>query len=411
MDFTLSDEQQQLQDAVQRFVRGSYDFEHRKQVMAGSQGFDRPTWQGLADLGLLGLLVPEAQGGLAQGPVETALAMQAAAPAMLIEPWLESAVTATVLLRDFGDDSTRDALLPAMASGERIVVLAHQEAAGRGSARFVQTRVRSDGASDSDSDSEGVVLDGHKAVVAGAAVADEWLVSARASGAARDADGVDLYRVPRGTHGVHVRPCTTIDGRRAAELRFDGVRLPLTARVGAAAQALPAIEQALDITLAAVCAEAVGLMVATVETTVEYLRTRVQFGQPIGRFQALQHRAVDMLVHVEQSRSMMWLAALRCTDADPVARQRALAAAKVVVGQGCRFVAQQAMQLHGGIGMTDELVFSHWFKRLLAIELAFGGTDAQLQRFISLGRGVGREVDRVSGQVSGRDSDRDVAAV
>jgi alkylation response protein AidB-like acyl-CoA dehydrogenase len=380
MDFTLSDEQQQLQDAVQRFVRGSYDFEHRKQVMAGSQGFDRTTWQGLADLGLLGLLVPEAQGGLAQGPVETALAMQAAAPAMLIEPWLESAVTATVLLRDFADDGTREALLPAMAGGERIVVLAHQEAAGRGAARFVQTRVRSDG--------EGLVLDGHKAVVAGAGVADEWLVSARASGAARDADGVDLFRVPQGTHGVQVRPCTTIDGRRAAELHFDSVRLPLAARVGVAARALPAIEQALDITLAAVCAEAVGLMVATVEATVDYLRTRVQFGQPIGRFQALQHRAVDMLVHVEQSRSMMWLAALRCTDADPVARQRALAAAKVVVGQGCRFVAQQAMQLHGGIGMTDELVFSHWFKRLLAIELAFGGTDAQLQRFISLGRVV-----------------------
>jgi alkylation response protein AidB-like acyl-CoA dehydrogenase len=376
MDFTLTDEQQQLQDAVQRFVRGSYDFEFRKKVLASAEGFSRPTWKGLADLGALAILVPEDQGGLAQGPMETALAMMAAGPALLIEPWLECAVTASVLLRDFGDKLTRAELLPLMVTGERIVVLAHQEAAGRGDAAWVETSVTVQGGEH--------VLQGHKAVVGGASVADEWLVSARIAGRPQDPAGVSLYRVPRGTPGVHLRPCKTIDGRRAAEFWLQGVRLPATHCVGAAGQALPAIEQALDYTLAAVCAEAVGVMQATVDATVEYLKTRRQFGQPIGRFQALQHRAVDMLVHLEQARSMMWLAALRCTEAHAATRQQALAAAKVVIGQACRFISQQAMQLHGGIGMSDELVLSHWFKRLLAIELAFGGTDAQLRRFIRL---------------------------
>jgi len=374
MDFQLSDEQQQLQDAVRRFVRGSYGFEFRKQVLTSVDGFSPATWQGLAELGVLAMLVPEAHDGLGHGAVETALAAEAAGPALLCEPWLESAVTATVLLRDFAQPDAAAALLPVMATGERIVVLAHQEAAGRGDPSWVETRARMDGGE--------VVLDGHKAVVGGAAVAHEWLVSARSSGSARDARGVSLYRVTPDTPGVHLRSMTTIDGRRAAEIRLDGVRLPESARVGGEGEALPAIERALDIALAALCAEAVGVMQATVDATVEYLKTRTQFGQPIGRFQALQHRAVDMLVHLEQARSMMWLAALRCTAANVVERARALSAAKVVIGQACRFIAQQAVQLHGGIGMTDELVVSHWFKRLLAIELAFGGTDHQLRRFI-----------------------------
>lgn len=378
MDFALTDEQQQLQDAVQRFVRGSYGFEHRKAVLARADGFDPATWQGLADLGLLGLLVPEEHGGLAQGAIETALAMQAAGPALLVEPWLEVAVTATALLRDFGDAGSQAALLPAMASGERRVVLAHGEAAARGDAHFVQASARNDG--------DHVLLHGRKAVVVGAGVADEWLLSARHDGDARSAQGVSLYRVPAGSAGVTVKRCATIDGRRAAELVFDAVRVPASARVGEAGAALPAIERALDITLAAQCAEAVGVMQATVDATVEYLKTRQQFGQPIGRFQALQHRAVDMLVHREQALSMMWLAALRCTDADANVRRKAVAAAKVVVGQAAKFIREQAVQLHGGIGMTDELVVSHWFKRLLAVELALGGTDAALKRFIAASR-------------------------
>jgi len=373
MNFDLTDEQQQLRDAVERFVRGSYGFERRKGVLKSADGFDAKVWSALAELGLLGLLAPEPHGGLAQGPIETALAMQAAGPALLIEPWLDVAVTATVLLNALGDDAASTALLPAMASGERVVVVAHQEAAGRGEVVFVEARAQAKGGE--------FVLNGRKAVVPGAGVAHEWLVSVRESGDATAMQGVSVFRVARSTPGVHVHACATIDGRRAAELTFTDVELPATARVGAQGGAMTAIRSAFDVTLAAICAEAVGIMQATIDETVEYLKTRQQFGQPIGRFQALQHRAVEMLVHLEQARSMMWLAALRCHEADDITRTRALAAAKVVVGQGCRFVAQQAMQLHGGIGMTDELQFSHWFKRLLAIELAFGGTDAQLRRF------------------------------
>ena len=367
MDFALTDEQQQLQDAVQRFVRGRYGFEFRKSVMRSADGLDRGIWQGLAELGLLGLRVPEAQGGMGLGAIETALAMQAAGPALLIEPWLDVGVTAATVLAAAGDGAAADALLPAIAGGERIVVLAHTEAAARGDARVVQATVAAQG--------DALRLDGHKAVIGGAGVADEWLVSAR------EGEGVSLLRVPRGTAGVSVRPCTTIDGRRAADLQFDGVVLPPSARVGAAGAALAAIEHALDTTQAALCAEAVGVMQATVDATVEYLKTRQQFGQPIGRFQALQHRMAEMLLHQEQARSMSYFAAMHCTAADATARRRTLSAAKVTIGQACRFIAQNAVQLHGGMGMTDELIVSHWFKRLTAIEMSFGDTDFHLQRF------------------------------
>jgi alkylation response protein AidB-like acyl-CoA dehydrogenase len=243
-------------------------------------------------------------------------------------------------------------------------------------AGWVDTRAVAEG--------DGYVVDGHKAVVSDAAAADELLVSARLSGAPDDASGVLLLRVPRGAAGLSLREYATIDGRRAAEVELQGCFVPAQAVLGVSGQALPAIERALDIGLAALCAEALGLLQATVDATVEYLRTRQQFGQPIGRFQALQHRAADMLLHLEQARSMAYLAAMRCTDTDDEARRQALSAAKVVVGQACRFVGQQAVQLHGGMGMTDELVLSHWFKRMLAIEAVMGDTDTHLQRFAAL---------------------------
>jgi alkylation response protein AidB-like acyl-CoA dehydrogenase len=303
------------------------------------------------------------------------LALQASAPALPCEPLLSSAVIATALVRDFGDDAARAELLPALAAGERIAVLAHQEAEARGMAGWVRTRAVAEGG--------GYVIDGHKAVVSDAGAADELLVSARLSGAPGDADGV-LLRVPRGTAGLSLREYATIDGRRAAEVELRGCFVPAQAVLGAPGQALPAIERALDIGLAALCAEALGLLQATVDATAENLRTRQQFGQPIGRFQALQHRAADMLLHLEQARSMTYLAAMRCTETDDAARRQALSAAKVVVGQACRFIGQQAVQLHGGMGMTDELVLSHWFKRLLAIEASMGDTDTHLQRFAAL---------------------------
>lgn len=376
MDFSYSEEQQQLQDAVTRFVQGDYGFERRKQIVASPEGFSREVWSGLADLGVLAMTVPEAHGGLGQGPVETQLAMQAMGPALLVEPVLASAVVATALVRDFGDEAAQDALLPAMAAGERIVVLAHEEAGARGEPAWVETAAVREG--------EGWRLDGAKVMVLHADAADELIVSARVEGAPGNAAGVSLFRVPRGTAGLTLRSCATIDARRASDLVLQGVRLPASAQLGEGGQALPAVERALHVGLAALCAEAVGVMQASVDATVEYLKTRQQFGRPIGSFQALQHRTADMLLHLEQARSMSLLAAMRCTSDDDTARRLALSAAKVVVGQACRFIGQQSVQLHGGMGMTDELVLSHWFKRLLAIELSFGDTDSHLQRFAAL---------------------------
>ena len=376
MDFSFSEEQQQLQDAINRFVQGDYSFERRRGIIASPEGWSREVWQGLADLGVLAMNVPEAHGGLGHGPVETLLAMEAVGPAMLCEPLLESAVIATALVRDFGSADQQAELLPVLGSGDRIAVLAHLEPASRGDAAWVETRATKNG--------EAFLLQGRKAVVAHAASADELLVSARTDGAPGDAHGVSVFRVARDTPGLELRAYPTLDGRRAAEVILREVSVPASARLGVAGAALPAIERALDIGLAAVCAEALGVMEATVNATVEYLKTRQQFGQPIGRFQALQHRTADMLLHLEQSRSMACLAAMNCGIADDAQRRKTLSAAKVVVGNACRYISQQSVQLHGGMGMTDELNVSHFFKRLLAIELSFGDTDSHLQRFAEL---------------------------
>jgi len=376
MDFSFSEEQQQLQDAITRFVQGDYSFERRKGIVASLEGWSREVWQGLADLGVLAMNVPEAHGGLGYGPVETLLAMQSVGPALLCEPLLESAVIATALVRDFGGAEQQAELLPAMAAGERIVVLAHGEAAARGDAAWVETTATKSGA--------GYVLQGRKAVVLQAAAADELLVSARTEGAGGDAQGVSVFRVPRNTSGLELKAYPTLDGRRAAEVILREVSVPANACLGTAGAALPAVVRALDIGLAGLCAEALGVMEATVNATVEYLKTRQQFGQPIGRFQALQHRTADMLLHLEQARSMAYLAAMHCGLADDGQRNRTLSAAKVVIGNACRFISQQSVQLHGGMGMTDELNVSHFFKRLMSFELSFGDTDSHLQRFAEL---------------------------
>ncbi len=376
MDFDFSEDQRQLEDTLQRFVQRDYGFERRRKLAASSDGWSREAWQQLADIGALAINVPEAHGGMGFGPVETLLAMKVFGPALLLEPFVSSAVIATALLAESGDEAAQADLLPKLAAGETIAVLAHFEPSSRNDSGLVATRAVRSG--------DGFVLDGHKAVVVHAGAADELLVSARTQGNADDADGVTLFRVSPKTPGVVQQPYPLIDGQRGAEVFLRSAYVPATARIGAEGGALPAIERALDVGLAALLAESVGVQQALVDATVEYLKTRQQFGQPIGRFQALQHRAADMVLHLEQSRSMSYLAALRCTLADKNARRAALSAAKVVVNQGGRFIGQQSVQLHGGMGMTDELQVSHWFKRLIALEATFGDTDTHLQRFAHL---------------------------
>jgi alkylation response protein AidB-like acyl-CoA dehydrogenase len=373
MDFEFSDEQRQLREAIEGFAAKEYSFDHLRAVKRSGAGWDPAVWRGLAELGVTALNVPASLGGLGYGPTETLALMDACGPSLLLEPILTSAVVATVLLRQYESSASAVELLRAMATGDRIAALAHFEPRSRFDSAWIETRARSAG--------EEFRLDGHKAVVAHAGLADVLLVSARTGGEAGDAQGLSLLLVPRDAPGLKLTEYLTVDGQRAADVHFHDVRVPKSNRLGGEGDALAAIEAALDFGLAASCAEAVSIMQALVRATVDYLNTRQQFGQPIGRFQSLQHRVADMTVHLEQARSMSYLAAMRCASPDIEERRRALSAAKVVIAEAARFVGQQSVQLHGGMGMTDELKVSHWFRRLTAIEILYGDGDFHLQRY------------------------------
>jgi alkylation response protein AidB-like acyl-CoA dehydrogenase len=372
MRFTPTPEQQQLGDMVQRFLGEQYDFETRRKILDSSPGWSREVWSKLADLGLLALQVPEEQGGMAPAVVETLLTLTAMGRAMLLEPYVSSAIIATALIRELGSAQQREELLPGMASGERIAVLAHFEAGARYDLRHVTTGARRGGGS--------WVLNGRKSVVLHAPAADLLLVSARTSGGPDETAGISVFAVPRAGSGVSLTPYRTLDGPCAAEVVLADAPGAL---VGEEGRAFPALAGAFDLGIAAICAEAAGALQATLDTTVEYTKTRKQFGVPIGSFQALQHRMADMLIHVEQARSMSYLAAMRAAEPAGRERRRALSAAKVVVGNACRFVGQQAVQLHGGMGVSDETAVSHLFRRLTALEMQLGDTGHHLEQFIA----------------------------
>lgn len=373
MDFNFSEEQQLLADTVQRFVRDTYSFETRREILKSKAGWSRESWQALAGLGLTALNVPEEHGGLGSGPVETLLVMNALGEGLLVEPFLPAAVLTPALLNRLGDKAAAEQLLPDIASGEKIVIVAHQEPQARGEINSVSVRA--------EKTANGYVLDGLKSVILGGGAADELLITARTSGRINDTDGVSVFRVdPKGA-GVTVKDYGTFDGQHAADIELKKVTVPAASLIGAEGKAFAAVEAAHEQAISALCAEAVGIMKAVNATTLEYTKSRKQFGQPISRFQVLQHRMADMFLHSEQARSMSYLAAIKCVDPDPSERRRALSAAKVVIGQAGRFIGQQAVQLHGGMGMTDELMVSHYFKRLTAIDLTFGDADFHLQQF------------------------------
>ena len=375
MDFNFTEEQQLLADTVRRFVREHYSFEARREILKSQDGWSRELWQQLAGLGLTALNVPEEHGGLGAGPVDTMLVMNALGEGLVLEPYLSAAVITPALLSRIDDAKAAADLLPAVASGERIVILAHQEPKTRGEIDHVATRAEKSG--------DSYVLDGHKSVIMHGGTADELLISARTSGKTDDRDGISLFRVAPGTSGLKLKAYRTIDEQQAADIELTKVKVPATALVGAEGRAFSAIEAAHDLGLSALCAEAVGIMKAVNAATLEYTKSRKQFGQPIAKFQVLQHRMADMFLNVEQATSMSYLAAIKCIEPDDAERRRSLSAAKVAIGQAGRFVGQQAIQLHGGMGMTDELIVSHYFKRLTAIDLTFGDTDFHIQQFIA----------------------------
>jgi pimeloyl-CoA dehydrogenase small subunit len=377
MDFDFTDEQRMLQDSVQRLLAEHGSFEQRLAHRHEPHGYSRALWARFAELGLLALPFDEPDGGLGGGPVDVLIVMQALGRALALEPYLASVVLAGGLLREAGSAEQRRQLVPDIAAGEMTLAFAHAEAQSRYGLADVSASARADG--------DGWVLDGEKRCVTAGDTADRLIVSARVSGEARDREGVSLFIVDANADGVTRRGYRTQDHTRAADIRFERVRVARNALLGPPGAAVPCIERAVDVATAALCAEAVGVMERLHELTVEYLKVRKQFGVAIGSFQALQHRAVDMLVALEQARSMALYAAMMCTEPDATERSRAISAAKVQVGRSARFVGQEAIQLHGGIGMTEECQAGHYFRRLTMIELQCGDTAHHLRRLADAG--------------------------
>ena len=370
MDFALTEEQQILRHSVERLFADHYAFEARRRYMQEPRGWSLGMWKRYAELGLLGLPFDEEYGGSGGGPVETMIVMEQIGRALALEPYLATVVLAGGLIRLGGTDAMRADLLPQIAGGELGLAFAHTERQARYDLADIAATARRDGS--------GYLLDGAKSLVLHGDSAEKFIVSARLSGGQRDRDGVGLFLVDATANGVAVRGYGTVDGLRAAEVTLGGVRVDASAAIGEPGAAFPLIERIADIAMAALCAEAVGAMSAMQETTVEYLKTRKQFGVTIGSFQALQHRAAEMVVDVEQARSMAMLATMMASEDDPRERRAAISAAKVQIGRSGRAVGQAAIQLHGGIGMTMEAKVGHYFKRVTTIDTTFGDADYHL---------------------------------
>jgi pimeloyl-CoA dehydrogenase small subunit len=371
MDFDLSDEQRLLRDSVGGLIEKEYKFEQRKEYAREPLGYSEARWAQFAELGLLALPFAEAQGGIGATPVETMIVMEAFGRGLVLEPYLATIVLGGGLLRFAGSAAQLEEMVPAIAAGRLRLAFAHTERQSRYDlADVAVTATPAPGG--------GFVLTGHKGVVLHGEGADRLIVSARSAGGPREREGISLFLVDAKADGVSVQGYKTVDGLRAAEITLRDVRLGPDALLGPQDQALPLIERAVDLAIAALVAEAVGAMSVMHELTIEYLKTRKQFGVAIGAFQALQHRAVDMLVALEQARSMTMLAAMMAEAQDESERRRTIAAAKVQCGRSGRYVGQQAIQLHGGIGMTDEYKVGHYFKRVTMIDTLFGDADHHL---------------------------------
>lgn len=370
MDFELTDEQTMLQETVTRFVADTYGFQTREHALKASGGWSREAYAGLAEMGLLALPFAEADGGFGGGGVEQMIVMEAIGRGLMVEPFFATVVLAGGVLRHGGSDEQRAAIVPGLASGKHIVALAHNE---RGLPRHTL-----DARAQATRTSGGWTIDGHKIAVLHGAAADTLIVSART------AEGVSLFLIDVKAAGVAVTAARGYDGVPVAEIAFSGVVLGADALIGVAGGGAATLTLVFAEATAALIAEAVGVMTETLDLTVEYLKTRQQFGVTIGSFQALQHRVVEMLMQLELSRSMAVLAALSL-DLDADQRQRNISAAKAQIGKSGRIIGQEAVQMHGAIGITAEYKVGHAFKRLTAIDTLLGDREWHLARLVELG--------------------------
>jgi alkylation response protein AidB-like acyl-CoA dehydrogenase len=366
MDLTFGPDETMLRETVRRYVEKEYGFEARGRRMAEPGGFSRATWHELAELGVLAAALPTEHGGLGLGATGTLIVAEAFGHAMVVEPYVATVVLGASALELGGTPAQRE-LLAAVAAGELLLAFAHDEPAMRYEYDAVATRAEPDG--------DGWRLTGRKTAVLHGATADRIVVTARTDGPANAA-----FLLPRTTAGLAVHGYVTSDGLPAADLVLDGARVPRDARLDAGPDF---VERVLDRARAAACAEAAGAMEALLRRTIAYLGTRQQFGQPLARFQALQHRVADMAIEAEQARSMALVAALHVDDADAGSRRRNVSAACARVAQAAKFVGEQAVQLHGGVGMTDALDVSHYFRRLTLLVRAFGDAPYHLDRYLA----------------------------
>jgi pimeloyl-CoA dehydrogenase small subunit len=379
MDFDLNDEQRQLKDSLDRLLADTYgDLSQRFGYMQEPQGYSAKVWQQYAELGLLGIPFAEEHGGLGQGLTETMIVAEAFGRALAVEPYLATVVLGGGVLRHAGNAALLTELVPAIVAGKLTLAVAHQERQARYDLADTTTTARADGKG-------GYTLEGEKCVVWAGDSADRLIVSARVSGERRDRNGVGLFLIDAKASGLTRRGYPTQDGLRAADVALSAVRVGADGVLASPETGLEVLERAVDEAIAALAAEGVGAMAALHELSVDYLKTRKQFGVPIGSFQVLQHKAVDMFTALEQARSMAYYATMMAAEANAKERRRAIAAAKVQIGRSARFLGETAIQLHGGIGMTMEYKAGHYFKRLIMIDMAFGDADHHLRALAKAG--------------------------
>lgn len=380
MDFSFTAEQGMLRDTVAAYLTDHYSFAQRRAAAASPAGWRPDVWRAMAqEIAILGASFPEALGGLGGGPVETMIIKEEFGKALVVEPYLESVVVGGGFLRHSAHPQAED-LIGQIIAGEAIFAFAQAEANSRYSLAAVETTATRDGA--------GWVLHGRKIAVAGAAWATHLIVTARTGGGPRDALGVSVFLVEAAAAGVTAQDYRTVDGARASDISFENVRMDAEALIGPLDHGLPLVERVADEAIAALCAEGCGVLRRLHEDTVAYTKHRRQFGQPIGGFQALQHRMADMFMALEQTISMTYLATLRLDD--DAERAKAAAAAKVQLGRACRSISHGAIQLHGGLGITEDMSIGHFFRRATLIEKAFGDTDHHLARYelLSFGQAI-----------------------
>ena len=374
MDFRLTEERQMLQDTLRRYLADKYTTQVRNEILASDSGISEAIWTGLAELGVIGALFTEEQGGFGGAGFDITTVFEELGRAGVVEPVMDTAILGGRLIAALGNDA-QQALLEEVIGGALHLAFAH----GEPTSRYDLSRVEATAVQNGDE----IVLNGRKAVVANAEAAGHLIVSARESGSADDEAGISLFLVPAGTAGLSLRGYPLFAGGRAAEVTLDNVSLPASARLGAAGVAYPAIAAAVAAADVALAAEALGAMETATELTRGYLMTRQQFGRPIGSFQALQHRYSDMLIELEQARSAVINAAGHLAEA-PVQRDLQIAAARNLIGRVGRLVAEESIQMHGGIAMTQEYELAHIAKRIVMTDHRFGDTDYHLERFIAL---------------------------